>query len=210
MVDQGERFFETVLPPGKRHQENLPCLIGDSFKEIGRSIDSIDAIAVTRGPGSFSGIRVGMALAKGMAMGLPASLIGVSSLDCFAWQGLGIGQTGVAIIDAKRGEFYGAVYKKTDNELSRLSEPKLLGPLELMDLIETHPEITVIVGDRPLEEISIDHSPRDGISSSTLKPSPLACADLAMAKLAKNSSENELHTLTPLYIRKSDAEVNAS
>lgn len=208
VVDKGERLIETVLPPGKRHQENIADLIKKSFKEIERSIDSIDVIAVTKGPGSFSGIRVGMAMAKGLAMGLSASLIGVSSLDCFAWQGLETGQTGVSIIDAKRGDLYTCVYKKTDIDLVRLSEPYLLGRTEMPDLIEFNPEISAIVGDVQLEEMSKAGRSRPRISGSILTPSPLACAQLARIKLLE-VRQNEIHTLTPLYIRKSDAEVKA-
>lgn len=209
LLDQNAIRVEIVLPPGKRHQENLAELIELAFRQVARSMGEADAIVVAKGPGSFSGVRVGLAMAKGMAMGLCKPLFGVSSLEAFAWQGLEQGQTGLSIIDARRNEVYAGVYRKGANDLQELSPPELLSRQDLNGFLQRYQDISAILGDESVQDISqaLPVSPSTAIIP--LIPSPLACAEIASAK-SINSAADELHLLSPLYIRKSDAETNAA
>ena len=71
----------------------------------------IDCIAVSKGPGSFTGIRVGLSTAKGLSMGLEKPIVGVSSLYAIAFQASLLGRTIVPVINARRGQVYAAAYK---------------------------------------------------------------------------------------------------
>ncbi|MBE6470009.1 MAG: tRNA (adenosine(37)-N6)-threonylcarbamoyltransferase complex dimerization subunit type 1 TsaB, partial [Coriobacteriaceae bacterium] len=92
--------------------------------EAGAGIDDLDAILVGRGPGSFTGARIGISTAKGLAFGANLPLVGVSTLDACAWTAwrAGVrGRLGVAA-DAMRGEVYPALYELTDKGAARLFE----------------------------------------------------------------------------------------
>ena len=85
------------------HQERLAGLIAEAMESAGTSFSALDRIGVTVGPGSFTGLRVGLAFAKGLALALDAPCIGVGTLEALAEAGAGLS---VACIDARRGQVY--------------------------------------------------------------------------------------------------------
>ncbi|MCA9643105.1 MAG: tRNA (adenosine(37)-N6)-threonylcarbamoyltransferase complex dimerization subunit type 1 TsaB [Myxococcales bacterium] len=86
------------------HGEELPKLLEQCMAETGWSRGSLDRIAVGIGPGSFTGLRVGIALAQGIALGLGRPLVGIGSLEALAAEAPGVLR--VALIDARRGELF--------------------------------------------------------------------------------------------------------
>jgi tRNA threonylcarbamoyladenosine biosynthesis protein TsaB len=99
---------ETVLaarsePMSRGHQERLAPLVAELMAGAGMAFDRLDRVAATVGPGSFTGLRVGMAFAKGLAQALSIPLVGIGSLPALA-----AGRTGftVAVVDARRGQVY--------------------------------------------------------------------------------------------------------
>lgn len=189
-----------VLPPGRQHLENLAAAIQDLMVRLHKGLADMDGFGVAVGPGSFSGIRIGLATFKGMALALGKPVAGISCLDILAWQGLRSGETGASVIDAKRGDLYGAVYKRTENHLELLAEPKLIRRDEFGYLMSRTPSSIVISAGQ-------EH-PGDYGNSVHLRralPSAGACAELAFERISRGDSD-ELHALAPLYIRRSDAE----
>ncbi|MDO9607729.1 MAG: tRNA (adenosine(37)-N6)-threonylcarbamoyltransferase complex dimerization subunit type 1 TsaB [Brevundimonas sp.] len=97
-------------PMTKGHQERLGGLVRDVMAEAGRSFDALDRIGVTVGPGSFTGLRVGLAFAQGLGAALDRPVVGVSALDALA-ASLDSGATPVAaLIDARRGQVYARLF----------------------------------------------------------------------------------------------------
>lgn len=95
------RTYSTVLMP----------IIDGLLAETGWVKESIEAIAVAVGPGSFTGLRIGLAAAKGLSLGLGVPVVGVSSLRSLAMNGEGLSDTVAPLIDARRGEIYMACYR---------------------------------------------------------------------------------------------------
>jgi tRNA threonylcarbamoyladenosine biosynthesis protein TsaB len=91
--------------------------------EAGVTRDQLGAIAVGVGPGSYTGLRVGIAAARGLATGLGLPLAGVDSLALVAWGALAPGETGVAALDARRGNVYAGLYRRDGDELTTLAPP---------------------------------------------------------------------------------------
>lgn len=91
------------------HQERLAGMVRDVVAEAGVAFDTLDRIGVTVGPGSFTGLRVGLAFAKGLALALDKPCIGIGALEALAASAPGPGLT-VAVIDAKRGQVYLQVF----------------------------------------------------------------------------------------------------
>lgn len=97
-------------PMTKGHQERLGGLVRDVMVEAGGSFDALDRIGVTVGPGSFTGLRVGLAFAQGLGAALDRPVVGVSALDALA-ASLDSGTTPIAaLIDARRGQVYARLF----------------------------------------------------------------------------------------------------
>ena len=113
--------------PGE-HVEKLVQLIGDLLEEISVGIDGLDGVAVSLGPGSFTGLRIGLGTAKGICFGTGLPLAGVPTLDAMAetvcpWDGYI-----VPVRDARRGEIYMATFRSLGNSLERTSDYRGLTP----------------------------------------------------------------------------------
>lgn len=203
LVRNGGVALERSLPPDRKHVENVAGLIEDVLKGAHCDLGHVDAFAVTTGPGSFSGIRIGLAVAKGMALALRKPLIGVSCLEALAWQSLAEGESGVPIIDARRGELYTALYRKIGNRATLIEGPFLMRVGELEGFIRRFPGRLVFSGDAP------DNGPAESRPNSVRSPeetvSAAACALIAHSRLESGETD-DIHGLTPLYIRRSDAE----
>ena len=107
------------------HSERLMPQIDTSLKAAGLDIMDIDCVAIVNGPGSFTGLRIGLATAKGICVSRRIPLVAVRSLDVLAFQVTGIEKPVIASIDARMGEIYAAVY---DRDLNYLIEPDNFKP----------------------------------------------------------------------------------
>lgn len=107
---------------GKGHAERLMAMISDVMSEASIAFDAIDRIGVTIGPGSFTGIRVGLATARGLALASGKPVVGVSTLDAIARSAPACDRL-MVVLDARRGEVYTALY---DGNRKAISEPALL------------------------------------------------------------------------------------
>jgi tRNA threonylcarbamoyladenosine biosynthesis protein TsaB len=109
------------------HSERLLSLIDEVLKESGRTMNDIDAIAVSIGPGSFTGLRIGLSTAKGLAMAHHLSIVAVPTLDGIA-EGFRLGKNDgrnsifCAMIDAKRNEAFSCFYAVDARDIRRISE----------------------------------------------------------------------------------------
>lgn len=117
----GNSLSERIIP----HIEKF-------LKKHNVALQQLDGIAVGIGPGSFTGLRIGLAAAKGLAMALNKPLVGVSSLDILAMNAQGLGEKVCCVVDAKRGKVYAATYSFSKGRLKRTS-PYLL--TEIDDLL---------------------------------------------------------------------------
>jgi tRNA threonylcarbamoyladenosine biosynthesis protein TsaB len=112
-TDQGETVFEKLIGPGGNgrpvHSEMLLATMNEAAGELGGWAD-INRIAVGIGPGTFTGIRIGIATANGLALSAGIELVGVSTLEALALPMRGGGEEVLALLDARRGEVFAALY----------------------------------------------------------------------------------------------------
>lgn len=194
---------EAILPPGKEHLENLAPTIKAVTERARVSLREVDGLGVATGPGSFSGIRIGIACVKGIAIALGKPVIGVCTLEIPAWQALGEGQTGVTVIDARRGEVYLAGYKKIGSLAEQIVGPRLVKADTLASFMGGMPAGTSIMADVSLEGLvgSIPNVQKEIVST----PSAAACGFIAYERFRRGHA-SELDSLAPVYVRRSDAE----
>lgn len=203
LVEDSRVIEEVILPPSRQHLENLAVTIKELADRQSVSLKRLNGIGAATGPGSFSGIRVGLATVKGMALGLGIPVAGVSTLETLAWQALDEDETCVSLIDAARGEVYAAFYRKVEQRLKVLRTPALVpAGLLLLRLKETSDRL-VLCGDEVLDSRIADF---DLVVRSAVRvPSPAVCAFLALERIRSGEAAG-VHELLPVYIRRSDAE----
>lgn len=115
---------------GRGHAERLPAMVDEVLETAGAGYADLSRIAVTTGPGSFTGVRIGIAYARGLALALDIPAVGVGSLDALAFPHTHSGEgTVVAVLDAKRGEVYARLCDKESG--AALAEPEALSVEEL-------------------------------------------------------------------------------
>lgn len=199
-VEDNRVLAETVLPPGRQHLENLARSIKDLTARLGISLADVHGFGVAIGPGSFSGTRIGLATIKGMALALGKPVAGLSCLDILGWQGLEEGETGASTIDAKRGQFYAALHRKTEGRLTLLDGPVLLHSDEMADFMLRSHSKTIVSADEGCPDLG-----GPDVAMRSASPSAGVCAILALQRLSRGDSD-AIHSLHPLYIRRSDAE----
>lgn len=103
VVDDGRVLARRIEPMSRGHQERLAPLVAELMGEAGLGFDRLDRIGVTVGPGSFTGLRVGLAFAKGLGAALGVPVIGIGSLEALAQP---IRGAVLSVLDAKRGQVY--------------------------------------------------------------------------------------------------------
>ncbi|MDR1159925.1 MAG: tRNA (adenosine(37)-N6)-threonylcarbamoyltransferase complex dimerization subunit type 1 TsaB [Syntrophomonadaceae bacterium] len=199
----------------KNHSETLLPVIDRSLNECQYVLQDLSAVAITIGPGSFTGLRIGLATAKGLctASGLP--LIAIPTLEVLAhniaynslWAG--------TILDARKNQVYMCVYDVSGGEPVPLAPVNAVAPeifvantLELLSIYGEHK--IMLLGDgaityRKLFESSF-HQRMIIAPAHLLWPRAAALAELASVKFTKNEFEN-IDLLKPLYIRRSEAEI---
>ena len=116
LAEDGQLVGEGFLHTSKTHSERLIPMLDQLHRAAAWTLQDLDMIGVVRGPGSFTGIRIGIATAQGLAQVLNLPLIGVLSLDALAWAGLGRTEDIVPILDARKNEWYTARYRWTQGE----------------------------------------------------------------------------------------------
>ena len=190
-------------------------MIDSLLQKSGVSPGSIDAVAVSVGPGSFTGIRVGLASAKGFVLGTNAELFGVGTLEALAG-GYGLRQgTVCAILRAGRGEVYAAFYRCEDSERQALCPEAVLSPegLALETSLPSHGDIHLI-GDAVTlyrERLEIAFRGRARITDDGLSATPTAAtvARLALRQIQTNSPGMlQDKEVAPVYLRRAEAELN--
>lgn len=160
-------------------------------------LDEIEGIAVGLGPGSFTGLRVGLAFAKGLAFSLKKPLVGVPSMDAMAF---GIEKKGLicCLLDAKKGELYVALFK----DGKPLGPVALLKPKEVLELLKGEKEV-LLLGNALNRFKEFLELPQVQTLPFKVYPRPEAVAFLGMKKL-KKGEKDDLYSLSPLYIRSSE------
>jgi tRNA threonylcarbamoyladenosine biosynthesis protein TsaB len=137
----GQRVVsETTWLAGREHSTRLLLEVEVALERIGRTQQEVTGLVVARGPGSFTGVRVALSLAKGMAAGLAVPLWGVSSLDVLALAAGTVDQPVRAVLEAGRGRYASGLY----NGGVAVEPPRLATLEELIHLIH---EETLIIGE---------------------------------------------------------------
>ena len=174
-----------------RHGERMLPLVEELLAEAGWSSSSLDRVGVGVGPGSFTGLRIGVALAQGIALGLDRPVVGVGSLHAMAFAAPPWDGPTAAVLDARRDEYFVALFSSTGTEL--------LGPQTISQIGAEQTLASLAGGPLRIVGLPAAHWSNGFQSELTDLPSATATAQLA-ARL-----EPAEHPALPAYVRAADA-----
>lgn len=195
------------------HCELLTGFIMELTEEAGISLDSIDCIAVSTGPGSFTGLRIGIATAMGLAYGLGIDTVPVNTLAALAWKAAAPDTLVCPLIDAKRSEAYAGIYRLTGGIPETVFEPAAVPVGQLAGILRDTGEHVTITGPAAglfrnrLEQP--EATPLSCSPSQLSKPSAVTVAELGSLIYYESGGINPV-SLRPVYLRRSDAEIARS
>lgn len=187
-VNSGLTHSETLLPMVKR-------VMGDN------EFSSIDAVAITAGPGSFTGVRIGVATVKGIAFAGNIPCYGVSTLEAIAYNFVDENCVVCAVMDARRMQFYNAIFKVENGIVSRITPDRAISIDDLREELKQYDSV-IIAGDGAAlcsQNIALDNckiAADDKIYQNAL----------SVAKCVKNKKAIAPSALMPVYLRQSQAE----
>jgi tRNA threonylcarbamoyladenosine biosynthesis protein TsaB len=202
-----ELLAEMTLVSGETHSRHLARLIETLVRSADLSLDRIEGFAVARGPGSFTGLRIGISTVKGLAVAGNRPVAGVSTLAALAWQ---IGPTDHLIcpmIDAHRKEVYAALYRWGADAPAPVSGEQVATPKAVVAAID-EPCIFVGSGASVYRHLIGETAGRQAVFVPAER-NAIRAATIAMlgARRLVGGHADDVERLVPTYLRKSDAEI---
>lgn len=147
-VTEDERLLaQSFQNSGLTHSATLMPMVSDLLKNTGLALQDMDVIAVAAGPGSFTGVRIGVAAAKGLAWPEDKPCAPCSTLESMAWQCAHVGGEICAAMDARRNQVYCARFRAEGGALIRLTEDRAMGLDELAAEVRAAAAPQALVGD---------------------------------------------------------------
>ncbi len=143
----GKILSSFFINTGLTHSQTLMPMIDNALKCAALSLDDIELLAVNKGPGSFTGIRIGVAAAKGLCDAKNIKCCGVSTLQSMAYNLLPFNAVACAVMDARCNQVYTALFDITDGVITRLTHDEAKSVDELGKLLETYIKPKILVGD---------------------------------------------------------------
>ena len=208
LTENGKLLGESYQNTGLTHSQTLMVMAEDLLKQCGKTMSEVTAVAVAEGPGSFTGVRIGVAAAKGLSWGGQLPCYGVSTLEAMAVS-LGIYEGHVcACMDARRSQVYNALFLVENGEITRVSEDRAIALAELKNDLEHIDGPIYLVGDGAV----LTHKTLSGEIPELILPPEhrqhqraVGVALLAEKKAAAGES-GDGNALSPNYLRLSQAE----
>jgi len=208
LIDGDEVLCEYLLNVPVTHSERLLSSIEYVLKGSGCSVKDLDGWAISLGPGSFTGLRIGVSTIKGLAFATQKPVAGVPTLDALASQISSTPYLICPILDARKGEVYASFYCYEEGEvLKRISDYQAFSPEILAKKIEKK---TIFIGSGAMTYG--DNLRNALLSLAIFPPSPFhllrgATVALMGLDLLRRKEYLNLSTFTPIYVRLSEAEI---
>lgn len=209
VLNEERLIVEKFLNNQKTHSQNLLPMIAQAVLEAGITPADLGGIAVTMGPGSFTGLRIGMAAAKSLAQVLNIPIKGISTLETLAFNVLGVPGLICPILDAQRNQVYAAIYYTGEDQLVKMEGPYALSIDSLVDNLQKHHREVTFLGDAVAvygaELLAKMETNAHLASKINCLPRAAAVAELGFKAIARGDYDDTI-LLTPFYIRQSEAE----
>ena len=208
LLEEGKLLGESYQNTGLTHSQTLMQMCEDLLTTCGKTVEDITAVAVANGPGSFTGVRIGVAAAKGLAWGKELPCYGVSTLEAMA-ESLGIYEGFVVpTMDARRSQTYTAIFRAEGGKLTRVLEDCAISFAELAEKLKNCEKPIFLVGDGA---VLCYNTLEETVTGLVLPPEhrqhqrAVGVAMVAQKMIAAGESGDGA-SLSPNYLRLSQAE----
>ena len=208
VCENGKILCSGYQDTGLTHSRTLMPIVEHILKNTNLTMADMDAIAVSAGPGSFTGIRIGVSAAKGLAFAVDKPAVGVSTLAAMARNVAFADGLIVCAMDARRNQVYNALFEAKDGTLTRLTEDRAIGLAELAEELKDDPRPKTVVGDGG--RLCFDFLQNAGIPCRLAPPHLLMQNAMSVAleaeALAAEGALVSAQELEPVYLRPAQAE----
>ncbi len=209
VVEDGKVIAEISTKHGKTHSQKILPMIKTTLLMLDKEMKEVDLFAASIGPGSFTGLRIGVVTIKGLAYSLKRPACGVPTLDALAYSMPDFKGIISPMLDARNNQVFTAFYRKTDGNLDKLSPDSGITIKEWIDKAGEFNEDIIVLGDAAdihLSELKDVFGDRI-VSPQLAMTYPRASATALLAEEAyHNNKITSAYELEPFYLRKSQAE----
>lgn len=147
VVEEEQLLAEYTMNYKKTHSQTLLPMLDEIATQIELDLNTIDAIAVAAGPGSFTGLRIGSATAKGLGLALDKPVVGVPTVDALAYNLYGVGDLICPLMDARRNQVYTGLYTFEEDKMVTVTPQKAVGITEIIAEMNELQKNVIFLGD---------------------------------------------------------------
>ncbi len=200
----GEFFINTKLT----HSQTLVPMIDSLLSATNTQLEDVDCFAVNTGPGSFTGIRIGVSVVKGMAMPLNKPCVSVSTLESMAYNFIDVKATIVCCcMDARRNQVYNALFLVDDGKITRLCDDRAIQVESLLEELNTYDKNIIVVGDGAHLCFNSElENKRISLAIDSRRYQKASSVALAAVESIDNDNILSAAEIMPTYLRPSQAE----
>ena len=209
IVTEDAMLAEYTINHKKTHSQTLLPMLAEMARMVGIDMKEIDAIAVAAGPGSFTGLRIGSATAKGLGLALDKPIIPIPTLEGLAYNLFGTDKMICPMMDARRNQVYTGLYEFRNSELSAIKEQTAVSVAEIIDEVNSLGRSVIFVGDGvKVNKKFIEDETKVDFSFAPVHLNQQRAAAVGALGLSyfKNNKYEKANEHTPIYLRLSQAE----
>ena len=206
-VCEGERLVcEITVNTGNTHSQTLLPTVEQTLKMADITVNDIDVFACSTGPGSFTGVRIGVATVKGIAYGKNKPCVSVSTLEALAYNQIGTNGLVCPVMNARRSQVYNALFKSENGCITRLCEDRALAISELDEELSCVTDPIYLSGDGyGITENGFKKTKVSYVPERQRYQSAYSVAQIALKKYNAGEYVDDA-ALVPIYLRPSQAE----
>ena len=204
LVRDGKLLAQSTQVSALTHSRTLLPMAEDLLKNTGVTLDEVDAFAVAHGPGSFTGIRIGVSTVKGLCWGAEKPCVGVSTLEAMAWHGLAAGGLVCPVMDARRSQVYNALFEIREGRPQRLTEDRPIALADLAEELKALDRPAFLIGDGA--ELARRYFEANSVPCEVAPENLLWQSAWGVAMAAADKTPGNADSLLPVYLRLSQAE----
>ena len=208
VTEDGKILCAGYQDTGLTHSRTLMPIVEHILKNTGLTMADMDAVAVAAGPGSFTGIRIGVAAAKGLAFAADKPIAGVSTLAAMARNVAFSDGLIICAMDARRNQIYNALFEANAGTLTRLTDDRAISLADLLEELKNEFRPMTVVGDGA--KLCFEYLTDNGISCRMAPPHLVMQNAMSVALEAERlANENQLvsaQSLEPVYLRPAQAD----
>ena len=207
LLDENNLIAEYTINNKLEHSTLIMDIVDKLLKDSDLDIDDVDGFVVSKGPGSFTGLRIGMATVKGLSFGSNKPYISISSLDALAYSLVNFKGIICPIMDALRSSVYTCLYKGNNGTLEKISDYSALELDELIELLKEKGEDVIFTGDavNKHKDYLLDHLPNAIFAPNHLSIIRASSLGELGLKMLLNNECDDLNS-SPFYLKKPQAQ----